>query len=201
MSFGGNFRSAARVLFMCQRRQESPFSTLPDDCLYYILHMMRWDWLNDNSGEMRQEQKNLRRLRHQQMIVQAHNAVDDEAEMEDVDSNAQAVNDQDNVAILGVDDDDDDDDDDDANDYMDEDSSDDSEDADSSDDSDEESAASDEYAWGDHVSGRNAFAFNAEDSESDDNNDSDEDEDQIERRRRSAMVRARRSILQFLRDH
>ena len=67
---------------------------------------------------------------------------------------------------------------------MDEDSSDDSEDADSSDDSDaadsdaiindadssgdsdDESAASDEeeYAWGDHVSSRNAFAYNADDS-------------------------------------
>ena len=104
--------------------------------------------------------------------------------------------------------------------HMDEDSSDDSEDADSSDDSDaadsdaiindadssgdsdDESAASDEeeYAWGDHVSSRNAFAYNADDSSDSDGDDSEEEAVGSETQRRSAVMRARRSILQFLRS-
>lgn len=227
LSFGGNFRQAATTLFMCQRRAESPFSTLPDDCLYYILNMMRWDWVNDTSSGMRAEQKQRRRLRRRQQIAEA-DAMLDEAQMEDapVQPLAQAVplaraNDValDDVlnavldsAVLGVDEEAEDEQDveenhdDENNDDMEEDSSDDSEDADSSDDdsdeedSDEESADSDAYAWGDHVGSR-AFLYNDEDSDTESNDDSGEGEegDVSERRRRSAMMRARRSILQLLR--
>ena len=40
--FGSNFQTGSRALFLCQRRWESPFSMLPDECIYYILNMCRW---------------------------------------------------------------------------------------------------------------------------------------------------------------
>lgn len=195
LSFGGNFRSAARLLFMCQRRPESPFSTLPDDCLFYILNMMKWDWVNDNSQDMRREQKEMRRVRRRQMREEA-DAIMNEAETRIGDAEqlvrvqGHLMND---VPAMGVDEG--------GDVYMDEDSSD-SEDADTSDDSDDESAASDEYQWGDHVSSRNNFIYNHESDDSDSDEDDTEDEIEAEREgssRRVAMLRARRSILQLLR--
>jgi len=47
-NFGTNFQQMTRVLFMCQRRFESPFALLGDECIYYILNMCRWDWAGDN---------------------------------------------------------------------------------------------------------------------------------------------------------
>lgn len=192
LSFGGNFRIAAQTLFMCQRRQESPFSMLPDDCIFYILNMMRWDWVNDTSDEMRVEQKYRRRLRRRQQIAEADDMLLDEV--------TEAIpfvraNGQENDVVLG-----DEEPEEVAADAMEEGSSDDSEDADTSDDSDEESASSEEYAWGDHVGSR-SFLYNDEDSsDSDDSNDSrNDDNDETERIRRGAMLRARRSILQLLR--
>lgn len=192
LSFGGNFRIAAQTLFMCQRRQESPFSMLPDDCIFYILNMMRWDWVNDTSDEMRVEQKYRRRLRRRQQIAEADDMLLDEV--------TEAIpfvraNGQENDVVLG-----DEEPEEVAADAMEEGSSDDSEDADTSDDSDEESASSEEYAWGDHVGSR-SFLYNDEDSsDSDDSNDSrNDDNDETDRIRRGAMLRARRSILQLLR--
>jgi len=166
---------------------------------------MRWDWVDDTSGDLRREQKYRRKLRRQQMIAEA-DAMLDEAEMEEADNTAEsapAVNEQDDEAVLGIDDDD----------YveyenMDEDSSDDSEDADSSDDDSisEESAASDEhaYAWGDHVNSRNRFIFNDSDSSDSDDDASDEHVDErLGRPRRSQFTRATRNLLhfRFLRSH
>ncbi len=51
--FGGKFQNLARCLFLCQRRWESPMSMLPDDCIFYILNMCRWDWANDTPQDMR----------------------------------------------------------------------------------------------------------------------------------------------------
>ncbi|KAL7442769.1 hypothetical protein ACHAXM_008398 [Skeletonema potamos] len=213
LSFGSSFRSAARILFMCQRRSESPFSKLPDDCLFFILNMMKWDWLNDTSAEMRREQKQIRRLRRQQMIMEADavmaeenndDAIEEAVEsvrgedhgQEEDDAQADQVNsDAENEDDLDV---------------MDEDSSDDSEDADTSDDNDddddseeedeESSEEEEEYAWGDHVGSRSAFHFNADDtSESDEESDNDTERD--ERARRISIMRARRNILSFLRSH
>eukprot|EP00585_Thalassiosira_rotula_P001803 CAMPEP_0196134322 /NCGR_PEP_ID=MMETSP0910-20130528/3258_1 /TAXON_ID=49265 /ORGANISM="Thalassiosira rotula, Strain GSO102" /LENGTH=408 /DNA_ID=CAMNT_0041394219 /DNA_START=202 /DNA_END=1428 /DNA_ORIENTATION=+ len=213
LSFGGNFRSAARILFLCQRRVESPFSKLPDDCLFYILNMMRWDWLDDTSCAMRREQKRRRRLERgreqqleQQRMVDAERGAPAhamEGDMEEEVSGEVVEEDRDTDAVLGVDDEEGDDgmDDEEGDDGMDEDSSDDEEDADSSDDdSGVESAASDEYAWGDHVSSRNQFVYqDYESTDSDD--DSEEEEEGVGRRRRFVMMRARRSIYQFLRHH
>jgi hypothetical protein len=52
--FGGNFQDGARALFLCQRRWESPWSKLPDECIFYILNMCRWDWFHDDSASMKQ---------------------------------------------------------------------------------------------------------------------------------------------------
>jgi len=46
-NFGGKFRTTVRTMFACQRRMESPVSRLPDDVIYYILNMCRWDWAGD----------------------------------------------------------------------------------------------------------------------------------------------------------
>ena len=60
--FGKKFQTMARSLFLCQRRLgESPFALLPDECIFYILNMCRWDWMND-SGKYEQ----YRRLRSQE---------------------------------------------------------------------------------------------------------------------------------------
>mmetsp|Transcript_81307 Transcript_81307/g.227986 ORF Transcript_81307/g.227986 Transcript_81307/m.227986 type:complete len:460 (-) Transcript_81307:47-1426(-) len=55
--FGGNFQDGARALFLCQRRWESPWSRLPDECIFYILNMCRWDWFHDDSDTMKQRRK------------------------------------------------------------------------------------------------------------------------------------------------
>jgi len=58
---GGNFRKIVRTLFACQRRFESPISRLPDDVIYYIMNMCRWDWLDDGYGDCLEHKKNCRR--------------------------------------------------------------------------------------------------------------------------------------------
>ncbi len=117
---------------------------------------------------------------------------------------ANAIPDDD--AVLGVDedggygDDDQDNDDDDDDDDMDEDSAHGS-DADAA---SLDSAVSDEYAWGDHVSSRNAFVYNDDESLSDESGEGDDagaGAGAMERRRQNGMLRARRSILSFLRSH
>lgn len=55
--FGGAFQSLAIVLFACQRHWSSPFSALPDDCIFYILNMCRWDWVKDNFQSVRKAAK------------------------------------------------------------------------------------------------------------------------------------------------
>ena len=65
--FGGKFQTLARCLFLCQRRWESPMSMLPDDCIFYILNMCRWDWANDTPEDMRALKK--RRVMRQAAAV------------------------------------------------------------------------------------------------------------------------------------
>mmetsp|Transcript_9952 Transcript_9952/g.21702 ORF Transcript_9952/g.21702 Transcript_9952/m.21702 type:complete len:412 (+) Transcript_9952:117-1352(+) len=57
LKFGGNFQTGARALFLCQRRWESPLSLLPDECLFYILNMCRWDWFDDDSESMKERRR------------------------------------------------------------------------------------------------------------------------------------------------
>eukprot|EP00522_Entomoneis_paludosa_P012465 CAMPEP_0172456816 /NCGR_PEP_ID=MMETSP1065-20121228/17765_1 /TAXON_ID=265537 /ORGANISM="Amphiprora paludosa, Strain CCMP125" /LENGTH=428 /DNA_ID=CAMNT_0013210063 /DNA_START=22 /DNA_END=1305 /DNA_ORIENTATION=- len=55
--FGGNFQGGVHTLLMCQRRWESPWSILPDECIYYILNMCRWDWFDDDPDSMKQRRR------------------------------------------------------------------------------------------------------------------------------------------------
>mmetsp|Transcript_19877 Transcript_19877/g.30702 ORF Transcript_19877/g.30702 Transcript_19877/m.30702 type:complete len:474 (-) Transcript_19877:171-1592(-) len=57
--FGSQFQSLVRTLFLCQRNWDSPLSMLPDDCIFYILNMCRWDW----AGDADQHMKDLKRRR------------------------------------------------------------------------------------------------------------------------------------------
>jgi len=183
---------------MCQRRPESPFSLLSDDCIYYILNMMRWDWINDTGADMLREQKNARRARRRQMIA------DMEADVEAARAGrdgGMAGGDDAASGVVGDDGhDDDDEEDEDDDDDMDE-------DEDSVHGSDAEtgsldSAVSDEYAWGDHVSSRNAFVYKDDDSlsdESDEGGGPGAGAGAVVRRGQQGMLRARRSILSFLR--
>lgn len=206
LSFGGNFRSAVRVLFLCQRRQESPFSWLPDDCLYYILHMMRWDWLDDTSMDMRREQKNWRKLRRRRMIAEVDALSDqgmEEAESDDAERAQNApMNVEEDDAELGVNNEEADEEE--ESHYIEDGSQDGSDETDSngSDVSNADSSddASDEYAWGDHVSSRNAFMYNDAESSDSDGTAIENEAGGMLTRRRIAIMRARRSILQLLRS-
>jgi len=72
---------------MCQRRWESPLSRLSDDCVFYILNMCRWDWMNDNFEGVRGHKKRLRTL--SESVATADNNdgedINDEAEGDDGD--------------------------------------------------------------------------------------------------------------------
>mmetsp|Transcript_48101 Transcript_48101/g.145278 ORF Transcript_48101/g.145278 Transcript_48101/m.145278 type:complete len:462 (-) Transcript_48101:471-1856(-) len=69
--FGDKFRGLTRTLFMCQRRWESPFSFLPDDCIFFILNMCRWDWAEDNVEAMKEKARFRRRAeaRHHRRLL------------------------------------------------------------------------------------------------------------------------------------
>ena len=45
--FGSQFDAAVRAVLACQRREDCVWSTLPDECVYYIFNMCRWDWFGD----------------------------------------------------------------------------------------------------------------------------------------------------------
>jgi hypothetical protein len=63
--FASNFNTAVQTLLLCQRRYESVWSMLPDDCIYYILNMCRWDWFNDGVEDYQQHRR--RRLSRRPM--------------------------------------------------------------------------------------------------------------------------------------
>ena len=50
--FGKKYHAGTKALLMLQRRN-SLFARLPDECIYYILNMCRWDWFEDNSRDMK----------------------------------------------------------------------------------------------------------------------------------------------------
>jgi hypothetical protein len=50
---GDDFRRAVIGFLSCQRHYNSPVSMLPDECLYYILNMCRWDWFMDTPQGMK----------------------------------------------------------------------------------------------------------------------------------------------------
>lgn len=78
LRFGDGFRHLVLTLFACQRRIESPLCSLPDDCIYYILNMCRYDWADDNFEDVRKQR---RKLRSRLAIAEGTN--NDDSNMED----------------------------------------------------------------------------------------------------------------------
>jgi hypothetical protein len=58
--FGSNFHSATEALLLLQRRN-SLLARLPDECLYYILNMCRWDWFHDTGRDLKCKKRRLLR--------------------------------------------------------------------------------------------------------------------------------------------
>lgn len=163
---------------------------LPDDALYYILNMCRWDWCGDEADNLRREQKDLRRARRQRLAMEAQQMVEKDGGNEEMEEDADDTGDED---ALGVDESDD-------VSAMEEDSDDDSEDGTNTSDSEDDE---EEYHWGDHVGSRNPLRYRDFDSDSDASDQSD-DEDGRQREaafRRRALLQARRNIVHFLRSH
>mmetsp|Transcript_17574 Transcript_17574/g.40333 ORF Transcript_17574/g.40333 Transcript_17574/m.40333 type:complete len:475 (+) Transcript_17574:140-1564(+) len=76
--FGNRFHDATKTLFLCQRRWESPISALPDEAVYYILNMCRWDWFDDGTKTMkdrRKREKTMNKLLIAQQQLDQDNAV------------------------------------------------------------------------------------------------------------------------------
>ncbi|KAL7559941.1 hypothetical protein ACA910_008263 [Epithemia clementina (nom. ined.)] len=73
-SFGTMFDQSARTLLALQRRRESPVSMLPDECIFYILNMCRWDWFDDKSSQLKAQRRmreaRIRALEHQRQLEQ-----------------------------------------------------------------------------------------------------------------------------------
>jgi len=68
-NFGGKFRTTVRTMFACQRRRESPLSRLPDDVIYYILNMCRWDWVGDGYEDCLEHKKRCRKESKEKNVV------------------------------------------------------------------------------------------------------------------------------------
>ena len=65
--YGPAFRSAVQTMLGCQRRSESTVAYLPDECLYYIFNMCRWDWWNDQASALQEQRRRLRSKARNQM--------------------------------------------------------------------------------------------------------------------------------------
>lgn len=68
---GPLFARAVEAMLSCQRRDESPVSRLPDECLYYIFNMCRWDWFGDTPQTMQLRRRQSRRKAQQRAVRQA----------------------------------------------------------------------------------------------------------------------------------
>lgn len=64
--FGGRYQETVQALLACQRRYESPISMLPDECLFYILNMCRWDWFDDTPDNLKVQHRARKRVRRQE---------------------------------------------------------------------------------------------------------------------------------------
>jgi hypothetical protein len=77
--FGGHYQQSVHALLACQRRCESPVSMLPDECLFYILNMCRWDWFQDTPDTLkalrRARKRKLRLVERERQRLEAEQAV------------------------------------------------------------------------------------------------------------------------------
>lgn len=46
--FGRSFDKGVLAMLLAQRADECQVSRLPDECIYYIMNMCKWDWFDDN---------------------------------------------------------------------------------------------------------------------------------------------------------
>jgi hypothetical protein len=78
--FGSNFQAATEALLMLQRRN-TVISCLPDECLFYILNMCRWDWFDDTGRGLKQKYRARKRVERekQRQRVQAMTLQEDAA--------------------------------------------------------------------------------------------------------------------------
>mmetsp|Transcript_39419 Transcript_39419/g.45398 ORF Transcript_39419/g.45398 Transcript_39419/m.45398 type:complete len:486 (+) Transcript_39419:198-1655(+) len=76
--FGRYFQDGSRSLFLCQRRWESPFSMLPDEAIFYILNMCRWDWFEDDNVTMKERRKR-EKVRNKHLILMQKQQQDEAA--------------------------------------------------------------------------------------------------------------------------
>jgi len=72
--FGGKYQRTVHALLGCQRRYESPISMLPDECLYYILNMCRWDWFDDSPANLKDQRRALKQKRRQEELQRRERA-------------------------------------------------------------------------------------------------------------------------------
>ena len=98
--FGTNFHKAAESVLALQRRFESPVSLLPDECVYYILNMCRWDWFEDDGRDM----KRRARLRKQQQEVEQQQQQEQEQDvtMQDAQNISNEEEDEDDSTMENV---------------------------------------------------------------------------------------------------
>ncbi|CAJ1958586.1 unnamed protein product [Cylindrotheca closterium] len=194
--FGGNFQDCARVLSLCQRRWESPFSMLPDECIYYILNMCRWDWFEDDCDTMKQRrQREKKRIREKEQQESEQR----EAESEAVGPEAVATNvaAEEHTATgcnrhsMDTDDDGGDD-----EEFVDDDEEEDEEEEDEEDDVDSEAAWSDDEDQY-HNAPIQSFTFQNIDSDEEEANDDDSDNEM--ETARNAWVRRNFARIQVLR--
>jgi hypothetical protein len=80
--FGNSFEAATMALLMLQRRN-TVFSCLPDECLFYILNMCRWDWFDDTSRGLKQKMIARKRLQREKEIQQVQMMALEEVTMND----------------------------------------------------------------------------------------------------------------------
>mmetsp|Transcript_43843 Transcript_43843/g.105785 ORF Transcript_43843/g.105785 Transcript_43843/m.105785 type:complete len:413 (+) Transcript_43843:62-1300(+) len=197
--FGGKFQDCARVLSLCQRRWESPFSMLPDECIYYILNMCRWDWFEDDGDTMKQrrkrEKQRVRELQQQEQQQQQSGQSEEGAEAEAVTRNVEAEAQATTGCNRGsMDTDDDGDDDGDDEEYV--------EDDDAEEEEEDEEGDVNSEAWSDdedqiHDGAIQSFTFHNVDSDDEDENGDDSD-DEMETAR-NAWVRRNFARIQVLR--
>jgi hypothetical protein len=57
--FGPNFSGAVHAMLVAQRRY--PVGKLPDECLYYIMNLCKWDWFDDASEQMKMKHRTRKR--------------------------------------------------------------------------------------------------------------------------------------------
>jgi len=212
LQFGKMFQTLVLTLFACQRRLESPFCRLPDECIYYILNMCKWDWMGDDTNAMQtamSKNKEKRKEEEKQRLLiqtkvatkecadsacalvgdQEHSASDDDTDTKPSSIQKRIITDTTNSNVNQDDIVDAEDDEDDVwEDVEEEDDDDDDDWEDVEDDDDEENYTDTGNGYNDHV-GAGAILYDEEDE---DEGDADRRE-RIEHRRRAINLRARRT--------